>query len=79
MSEEGPLFDDVDDDNKNGVDKDTTRPFPDDGETPGPSGEEVEMTSMNRGKEKGKKQTTAETSFTIEKKNIKILIMVRKY
>ena len=68
MSEEGPLFDDVDDDNKNGVDKDTTRPFPDDGETPGPSGEEVEMTSMNRGKEKGKNRLLLKHLLLLKKK-----------
>ena len=50
--------DDRDDDD----DEDTTRHFqPDDRSTPGTSGEEIAMTTMNRDKEKGTE--TAETSF----------------
>ena len=49
-----------DDDDHDG---DTTNPFqPDVHSTPGPSGEEFQMTTMNRGKEK--EPSTAETSFT---------------
>ena len=48
-----------DDDDDDG---DTTHPFqPDVHSTPGPSGEEIPMTTMNRGKEK--ESSTAETSF----------------
>ena len=61
--EEDPLLeheekhDDDDDD-----DGDTTNPFqPGGSSTPGPSGQGIPMTTMNRGKEKG--PAIAETSF----------------
>ena len=47
---------------KDDDDGDTTHPFqPDVHSTPGPSGEEIPMTTMNR--EKEKEPSTAETSF----------------
>lgn len=43
-------------------DENTTQPFqPDDHSTPGPSGEEIPMTTFSRGREKGPE--SAETSF----------------
>ena len=61
--EEIPLLEheekDDDDDDDDG---DTTNPFqPGGASTPGPSGEGIPMTTMNRGKEKG--SGIAETSF----------------
>ena len=60
--EEDPLLEheEKDDDDDHG---DTTNPFqPGGASTPGPSDEEIPMTTMNRGKEKG--PGIAETSFT---------------
>ena len=62
-NEEDPLLEheekDDDDDDDDG---DTTHPFqPGGASTPGPSSEEIPMTTMNRGKEKG--SASAETSF----------------
>ena len=52
-------YDDDDDD-----DGDTTHPFqPGGASTPGPSGEEIPMTTMNVNREKEKESSTAETSF----------------
>ena len=57
--EENPL---LEHEEKDDDDDDTTHPFqPDVHSTPGPSGEEIPMTIMNREKEKG--PSTAETSF----------------
>ena len=58
-----PLLEHNDDDDDDDDDEgDTTTPFqPDKNSTPGPSGEEIPMTTMNREQEKGSK--TAETSF----------------
>ena len=57
-------------------DDDTTHPFqPDVHSTPGPSGEEIPMTTMNREKEKG--PASAETSFiegNISRRNQKITL-----
>ena len=53
-----PLIDNNDDDEDE--DEETERTFQDD-EIPGPSGEQIEMTTTNGGKEK--EQTAAETSF----------------
>ena len=62
FGEKDPLLEHTDDRDDDDRDEDTTRPFqPYDHSTPGPSGEQIEMTTMNRGKEKGPK--TAETSF----------------
>ena len=60
MSERDPLIDHDDNNEDKDDDENTTRPFSDDDETPGPSGEQIEMTTINRGKEDPK---TAETSF----------------
>ena len=59
--EENPLLEheEKDDDDDDG---DTTNPFqPGGASTPGPSGEQIPMTTMNR--EKEKESSTAETSF----------------
>ena len=54
------LLDNDDDDEYEG---NTTAPFqPDYNSTPGPSGEDISMTTMNRGQEKGSE--IAEISFT---------------
>ena len=62
-------------------DDDTTHPFqPDVHSTPGPSGEEIPMTTMNREKEKG--SGIAETSFIegnipkMNPDNVKIKIQI---
>ncbi|XP_022797619.1 RNA polymerase-associated protein LEO1-like [Stylophora pistillata] len=69
--------DDDDDDERSeaGADEgDTTTPFqPDENSTPGPSGEENRMTTMNREQEKGSK--TAETSFIEERE----VLIAQKY
>ena len=57
-NEEDPLLEHEEKDDDDDNDDDTTHPFH---STPGPSGEEIPMTTMNRGKEKG--PTSAETSF----------------
>ena len=60
--EENPLLEHEEKDDDDDVDDDTTHPFqPDVHSTPGPSGEEIAMTTMNR--EKGKGSGIAETSF----------------
>ena len=62
--EEIPLLEheEKDDDDDDDDDGDTTNPFqPGGSSTPGPSGEEIPMTTMNREKEKG--PASAETSF----------------
>ena len=58
MSETDPLIERNDDDD----DEEEVNPFrPDSSPTPGPSGEDIPLTTMNR--EKEKEPTTAETSF----------------
>ena len=60
IEEENPLLEHEEKDDDE--DDDTTHPFqPDIHSTPGPSGEEIPMTTMNREKEKG--SGIAETSF----------------
>ena len=60
--EEDPLLEHEEKDDDDDDDDNTTHPFqPDDHSTPGPSGEEIPMTTFNRGKEKGPE--SAETSF----------------
>ena len=60
--EEIPLLEHEEKDDDDDDDDDTTHPFqPDVHSTPGPSGEEIPMTTMNREKEKG--PASAETSF----------------
>ena len=59
-NEKDPLLENEEKDDDD--DSDTTHPFqPGGASTPGPSGEEIAMTIMNRGKEK--EPSTAETSF----------------
>ena len=61
--EEIPLLEHQEKDDDDDDDGDTTNPFqPGGSSTPGPSGEEIPMTTMNR--EKEKEPSTAETSFT---------------
>ena len=58
-------------------DGDTTNPFqPDVHSTPGPSNEEIQMTTMNRGKEKG--PGIAETSFIEGSTHSKVLELDKK-
>ena len=60
--EENPLLEHEEKDDDDDDDSDTTNPFqPGGSSTPGPSGEEIPMTTMNREKEKG--SGIAETSF----------------
>ena len=60
-NEKDPLLENEEKDDDDG-DSDTTHPFqPGGSSTPGPSGEEIPMTTMNR--EKEKEPSTAETSF----------------
>ena len=59
--ERNPLIDNNDEAQDEDDDEETSRPFQDDDETPETSGEQIEMTSMN--KEKVKDSETAETSF----------------
>ena len=77
-NEKDPLLeheekDDDDDDD----DDDTTHPFqPDVHSTPGPSGEEIPMTTMNREKEKG--SGIAETSFIEGSTHSRVLELDKK-
>ena len=58
-------------------DEDTTNPFqPGEASTPGPSGEEIPMTTMNRGKEKG--SGIAETSFIEGSTHSRVLELDKK-
>ena len=58
-------------------DDDTTHPFqPGGSSTPGPSGEEIPMTTMNREKEKG--QGIAETSFIEGPTHSRVLVLDKK-
>ena len=60
--ETNPLLENEEKDDDDDDDGDTTNPFqPSGASTPGPSGEQISMTTMNRGKEKG--PGIAETSF----------------
>ena len=60
-NEKDPLLENEEKDDDDD-DSDTTNPFqPGGSSTPGPSGEEIPMTTMNR--EKEKEPSTAETSF----------------
>ena len=61
-NEKDPLLENEEKDDDDDDDSDTTHPFqPGGSSTPGPSGEDIPMTTMNRGKEK--EPSTAETSF----------------
>ena len=78
--EENPLLeheekdDDDDDDDDDG---DTINPFqPGGASTPGPSGEEIPMTTMNREKEKG--PGIDETSFIEESTHSRVLELDKK-
>ena len=74
-AEENPLLEHEEKDDDD--DDDTTHPFqPGGSSTPGPSGEEIPMTTMNREKEKG--QGIAETSFIEGSTHSRVLELDKK-
>ena len=75
--EEDPLLEHEEKDDDDDDDEDTTNPFqPGGASTPGPSGEGIPMTTMNRGKEKG--SGIAETSFIEGSTHSRVLELDKK-
>ena len=75
--EKDPLLEHEEKDDDDNDDEDTTHPFqPGGASTPGPSGEEIPMTTMNREKEKG--PTFAETSFIEGSTHSRVLELEKK-
>ena len=75
--EEIPLLEHKEKDDDDDNDGDTTNPFqPEGASTPGPSGEGIPMTTMNRGKEKG--PGIAETSFIEGSTHSRVLELDKK-
>ena len=75
--ETDPLLEHEEKDDDDDDDDDTTHPFqPDVHSTPGPSGEEIPMTTMNREKEKG--SGIAETSFIEGSTHSRVLELDKK-
>ena len=76
-NEKDPLLEHEEKDDDDDDDDDTTHPFqPDVNSTPGPSGEEIPMTTMNREKEKG--SGIAETSFIEGSTHSRVLELDKK-